>query len=414
MTLLSQPLITPDAQSFSSSVLQGTTSLHAASSALSAWLREKALPFWIRRGYCTSEKRFIEGLCEEDLPQPVNLNRARIQPRQIYTFTSALLRGCPHTSPEMITNSYVWFTTRYRLPDGTFGNLVDAQGVLVDPTFDLYNQAFAILMFAQMAQFQPQKQALFESEAAALLAVIQEKYSNENGGYNSGPAAQGFLESNPHMHLFEAALAWEAVAENKAVWRALADEIGTLALQRMIDPESKALGEFFNPDWSPAFGAGREVIEPGHQFEWAWLLTRWAKRCELPQAKKAARDLFDFGRTHGITDQGLIVMSLNRDTSFLDPTARMWPQLEWLKAATILALDPTISSQYDFVAEVSLALKAVSAFWAEKGNGSWVDRIDLAGQVCDGKAPASTFYHIICAIYELEDALDQLLKLDGV
>ena len=43
-----------------------------------------------------------------------------------------------------------------------------------------------------------------------------------------------------------------------------------------IDAHNGALHEFFDADWNPAPGIEGRIVEPGHQFEWAWLLLRWA------------------------------------------------------------------------------------------------------------------------------------------
>ncbi|WP_298905209.1 AGE family epimerase/isomerase [uncultured Aliiroseovarius sp.] len=387
---------------------QEDRALIAMSNDLSTWLHKKALPLWAERGFCADECRFIEGLCEDDQPRALADNRARVQPRQIFAFTSAWLRGWRGMSPELITGSFDWFMSRYRRSDGTFGNIVNAEGVLTDPQFDLYNQSFVLLMFAQMAQFQPAQKALFEAEAVSLLKAIKAKYANPHGGYLSGPAAGGFMEANPHMHLFEAALAWEGIANDNSVWLDLSDEIGTLAIRRMIDPSQGTLGEYFNLDWTPAAGAKGKIVEPGHQFEWAWLLVRWANRCNNPWAKKAALRQYQFGRIHGTSQHGLVMMSVGQDATVIDPTARLWSQTEWLKAAILFAQEPSISGQHDFMSDINSALQAVFAFLNAKENGSWIDRIDPNGHTLDAKAPASSLYHIISAIYELEDALDVL------
>ena len=53
-----------------------------------------------------------------------------------------------------------------------------------------------------------------------------------------------YNQANYHMHLFESALAWEAVGGPR--WARLADEIAQLAMSRFIDPESGAMREFFD------------------------------------------------------------------------------------------------------------------------------------------------------------------------
>ena len=57
----------------------------------------------------------------------------------------------------------------------------------------------------------------------------------------------------------------------------MADEIVALCLDRFIDRDTAALREFFASDWTPVSGVQGEVVEPGHHYEWAFLLDRWAK-----------------------------------------------------------------------------------------------------------------------------------------
>ena len=58
-----------------------------------------------------------------------------------------------------------------------------------------------------------------------------------------------------------------------------------LCIEKFIDPASGALREFFAADWSPALGVEGQ-IQPGHHYEWAFLLDRWAR---LPVATGRTR-----------------------------------------------------------------------------------------------------------------------------
>ncbi len=49
-------------------------------------------------------------------------------------------------------------------------------------------------------------------------------------------------------------------------------------MSHFIDAETGGLREFFKADWTPYDGEKGRIMEPGHQFEWAWLLARWGER----------------------------------------------------------------------------------------------------------------------------------------
>ena len=155
------------------------------------------------------------------------------------------------------------------------------------------------------------------------------------GGY-TGFADERFFQSDPHMHLFEAALAWEQLSPDPR-WRALADEVAELCLARFMTPDGLLL-EYFDATWAPAAGLQGRLAWPGHQFEWAGLLERWALRRGREDVRAVARRLYRYGADHGIDPKrGVAVFELLDDLSVNDAKARLWSQTEWLKAALILA-----------------------------------------------------------------------------
>ena len=82
---------------------------------------------------------------------------------------------------------------------------------------------------------------------------------------------------NPHMHLLEALLALH-VATGEKNWLRRAGALVDLFKRRFVDPQTGALIEFFAEDWSAAPGDEGRLREPGHQFEWVWLLFEYIAR----------------------------------------------------------------------------------------------------------------------------------------
>jgi len=67
--------------------------------------------------------------------------------------------------------------------------------------------------------------------------------------------------------------AWQwAEIGNDAGWTAWIRRLAELAVSRFIRKDGGALGESYTAAWQPAPGLAGRIIEPGHQFEWAWLL----------------------------------------------------------------------------------------------------------------------------------------------
>ena len=193
-------------------------------------------------------------------------------------------------------------------------------------------------------------------------------------------------------------MAWAEISP-KPVWNAMGAQIVELARNHFIDPASGALREFFDENWAN----GRRV-EPGHQFEWSWLLSRWARAHADIGLAEAARRLYRIGRDHGVDEaRGLAFDAQTTDFAPVNLTARLWPQTEWLKAATLQwagSADP-VSRAY-FETEIHSAAQALRQYLDRPGPGLWLDKIEADGAVVSEPSPASSFYHIACALFELK------------
>src|SRR5262249_8159012 len=168
-------------------------------------------------------------------------------------------------------------------------------------------------------------------QAVALRTTLEQFYAHPLGGFVEDRARRLSQRSNPHMHLLEAALAWIAIDDDPA-WRRMADGIVPLCLEKFIDPTSGALGEFFAADWSPAPGVEGRICEPGHHYEWAFLLDRWA-RLTGRSAPEAAPQLTAFADSCGLdARRGVAVNAVLADGGVHDPIARLWAQAERIRA----------------------------------------------------------------------------------
>lgn len=377
---------------------------------LKAWLERDALQIWWTVGADRSLGGFFERIGQDGKAMVADNRRSRVQPRQAYCFAAAGKAGWTGGPwREAVVHGLSWFDKVYRLENGLYGSLADKDGALIDPSFDLYNQAFAIFAGAALAEAQPQDAQAARSRAEAILAVLKKEYAHPHLGFEEANPPREPLCSNPHMHLFEAALAWEAVTGGAALWKDLADEIGTLALTRFIDGTSGGLREFFDHDWKPLPGPKGRIMEPGHQFEWAWLLARWGSLRGNPETIAKAKRLFSIGEDHGICPRRKVaIMALNDDFTWADGLARLWPQTEWLKAAVRLALVTEGEEREAYLVSANRALDALAPFLTAPVAGLWYDKWPAEGDLIDEPAPASTFYHILCAIYETGEVLENI------
>lgn len=372
------------------------------------WLDNAALPLWANAGVAPDGNGFFERIGQDGKPMLADDRRSRVQPRQSYCFAAAGKAGWQGPWQQVCDQGINWFDKVYRLDNGLYGNLADAEGTLIDPDFDLYNQAFAIFACAQISVSTPEKAGEMRDKALSILNALISDYKHPVAGFEEANPPRQPLCSNPHMHLFEAMQAWETV-DPDGPWGKLCDEIANLAMTRFIDANSGALREFFDHDWKPMPGDAGRVVEPGHQFEWAWLLMRYGASRKSNAAFKKAQKLFEIAEAYGICpDRKVAVMGLYDDFTVRDSLARLWPQTEWLKASLQLALNSDGEERQRYLASTSRALDALQPFLQTPVKGLWYDKWTKEEGILDEPAPASTFYHIVCAIVEAGTVLKQI------
>lgn len=372
---------------------------------LRTWASTEAYPLWREQGVDRGNGGFHESIAQDGQPV-LSPRRARVQPRQIYAFSVAPRLGWDGDAASVVDRGLGFFIGNYTRPDGFFRTLVAHDGKPLDETVVVYDQAFALfgLSYAFAALNRPTE---LREMAETLRDNLTTNLSHPLGGLEEWPHTKGQprvlpLISNPHMHLLEACLAWQAAGADKD-WRVLADQVVKLALSKFIDADIGGLREFFDGDWNPAPGVPGRIMEPGHQFEWAWLLLRWGKQNSRQDAIDAAMKMIEIGEGPGLdATRGVSVQQLLDDMSVHDPVARLWPQTERIKAAAMAARITGDDRYWTMAAEAG---RGLMKYFQTPVRGLWWDKMKPDGSFVDEPAPASSFYHIVCAILELEDAL---------
>jgi mannose/cellobiose epimerase-like protein (N-acyl-D-glucosamine 2-epimerase family) len=367
--------------------------LIAARDRLGAWLAGDAFPIWWTAGADRRLGGYHDLLDLAGIPV-AGPKRARVQARQAFCYARATEFGWRGPWEAAMAQGLDFLEASYRRADGLFRSVVHGAGEPAGDEVDLYDQAFVLLALAAAARGGEREVA---GKAEALLALLP---AHPLGGFRG--LADASLQANPNMHLLEAALAWmEAGGDGR--WSALAEGQARLALDRLIDPASGALSEHFADDWqAPARAADRRV-EPGHQFEWAWLLMRWSVLAGEPKALAAALRLIDAGEGAGVDSaRGVAIDMLDGELRPLDRAARLWPQTERLKAA-LLAGGLTGEARFWTMAERAAA--GLTPYLEVPTAGLWRDQLTPDGVFVDEPARASSFYHLVVAIAELDRAM---------
>ncbi len=364
-----------------------------ACSQLTSWLVDAAYPIWSTRGIDSVRGGFQERLTLSGDPTD-DARRARVQPRQVYAFARAPSFGWKGDATGAVTQGLSFFLTRYRRADGLFRTLVSQDGMPIDDRVLLYDQAFALLAFATACPLLGSSFNL-AGEGERLRQALYTHLKRSGGpGFETGLPHGPPLLSNPHMHLLEAALAWVDVGGGSD-WVALADELGELAISHLIDPATGMLHESFDYSWKPTTNAAGRLIEPGHQFEWAWLLMRWGQR--RADVREAACRLMEVAEAHGIRG-GVAIYEIMSDTTVHDGSARLWAQTERLRSAALAARLYGDTKYWRRTAEASANLLR---YFATDVPGLWYDRLSPTGEFKRETVTAGNLYHIVGAIYEL-------------
>lgn len=360
----------------------------------SDWMRLRALPAWATLGQL-EDGAFVEVL-SLDGRAPRLPRRARVQARQIFVYASAGINGWKGQWRSVVKRGLERLYSDYLRPDGLCRGVLSPDGRPLDETAYLYDQAFVLLALAT-AKRAGIDDATLDARAVLLRDAVLASAPPTGGLIEAGDYP---YQANAHMHLLEACLAWEALSEDKG-WRELSDRIVDLATGHFIDAKGGFLREFFGPDWEAASGADGRLVEPGHQFEWAWLLAKVAKARQRADLFEASRGLYTYGR-RGVAERPAIVIdAMNDDGTVRSARARLWPQTEWLKASLLLAESATDGERLRFLDDAATALRALWLYLTP--DGFWRDKHLPQGGFLDEPAPASSFYHIAAAFDQLAD-----------
>ncbi|WP_421790325.1 AGE family epimerase/isomerase [Hyphobacterium sp.] len=363
------------------------------------WMRDAALPVWADAGWDAERGGFFERLNLDGSPDADAVRRVRSQARQVYVYAHAHELGW-YEGRKLALQGFDYLVDKAWSPDGAPGWVMklNRDGSVADPTRDLYEQAFALLALSHVYRLTGDAQV--KTLANETLAFIDDVMGATSGGWREAEPDRLPRRQNPHMHMFEASLALhEAFGGQSHLARA--GNILRLMRDHWLFP-SGGLREVFNADWSPLDGPEGRKTEPGHQFEWVWLLDRYAELSGNEPGPESA-GLYAFAKAYGRSPTtGLIVATVSDDGVVLDGSARTWQQTEHLKAA--LVQGQTGRSGGWGSAQDALH-QLFTKFLKPAPTGCWIDAYGAAGNPAVTHITASTLYHLLVAAVEADRVL---------
>jgi mannose/cellobiose epimerase-like protein (N-acyl-D-glucosamine 2-epimerase family) len=365
------------------------------------WLIYDSLPLWAAHGVDRKNGGFYEKLSKNLLPSN-DPRRARLVARQIYFFAVGAALGWQGPYDQLLLDGFSYLLNHFVSTDGRVKATCSADGQPIDSRQHLYDVAFVLLALAKLSCLSDRFLGA-EDIARSIAYRLSKNCTNSIGGYLD-IVTPDMQCSNPHMHLFEAFITWAELRKTDFnFWLQRANHCAELALTRMILPESGLLPEYFDLSWSPVPVSGSLVIEPGHQFEWSWLLTRWSSLVHSSEGFLVAKRLCFSAEKYGVDHKRNAVFErIDQNLIPLDNTARLWQQTERLKAWHCQSL---LSGSVTKELKLSKAFAGIHQFIAGPRPGLWFDTMDSTGNFLDEYVKASSGYHLACAIEAISSPL---------
>lgn len=361
---------------------------------LVSWMREDALPLWASRGIDRKFGGFVEELNQDGSPSPAAFKRVRVQGRQLFSFSSAAILGWHQEAASIADMGFDYLKKHCRAKDGLWARRLSREGAVLDPALDLYDTAFIVLGLITYYRLTRKPEAL--DLVRNTVGLVGKNLAAPKGRGYLQSAGDGFLRQNPHMHWFEAMLICHEAAP-EPLFLEEATKVYRLAEAFIIDGKSGALRELFDQDWKPLQEDGKIRVEPGHHYEWAWLLSRAGRHMAVNPA--LIQGILGFADKFGVNyGTGLVYDQVTAEGEVTQPTHLLWVQTEALKA-WLVRTDVGEAERESRVKLIEANL--LRHYFIRQPMGSWCDRLDANGRVHDGPVPASSLYHIMMCVTEL-------------
>ena len=363
-----------------------TAATPPTAAALRAHYKRVVLPIWRGPGFNAALRLAYEAVAEDGrTPLPPQRYRAMACARQLFVFSQA---GDIDHANTLFTSLRTYF---HDAENGGWFYSVDANGAPHERHKDLYTHAFVIFACAEYAK---RANAAASKEALAVLeetSVVIEQRMGVVGSLDalfSSAMTQDFSAvlgpplQNPLMHLTEAWLAAREATADPVFDRRL-ERLAAAFAKAFVHEETGCIAEL-------TIGSANNWLEPGHQFEWLFLVE--ASRHPAFDAAGLNRALvrgFDFVQRHGVDPvTGGVAASLNEQGGVIDSTQRIWAQTEYLRA---LATHEDKSVRAQLPAQIA---RFAARFLRPQG---WIESQSAEGVVMRPELPSTTPYHLATA-----------------
>ena len=357
------------------------------------WLIDDAWPLWLERGVDWEQRAFVEHLDPDNLACDADFRRLRVAARQIVTFSKAYSCGVPK-SGDAVELGLAFLEDVAKLESGGYARLFDLQNKPLDTTLDLYDHTFVLLAFASAAQVGNKDDLRLKS--LNLVRYIRANFRHKACGFIESIPPALPRRQNPHMHFLEALLAnYETFGDS--IFIETAQEIVELFFHKFLCTETATIAEYFTDDLSIEKRNNSFTIEPGHMFEWIWLLQKFGKLCSADACENhdflsLYKKVFSFADRHAVNpDNGLIFDGLSCHGEILSRGSRIWPQTERIRAELLCREGNETRREQ--------ALTSFAIYLENTSKGLWHEQIDELGQSSYPVSRATSLYHLTTGFF---------------
>jgi mannose/cellobiose epimerase-like protein (N-acyl-D-glucosamine 2-epimerase family) len=364
----------------------------ASTTATALSLREHfahvVLPVWRGPGFNEALNLPYEAVAADGRrPLPAVRYRAMACARQLFVFAQA---GAADHAQRLFEALVHYFQDRAR---GGWFYSVDAQGAPLDTTKDLYTHAFVVFACAEYGARSGNRDAFDIVHRTS--SIIAERFAVRNGQHRAEPTrglynaalnadfstVSGTPLQNPLMHLTEAWLVARQATGDAAFDTAL-EQLCSAVARAFVHAPTGCIAEL-------PLGSADNWLEPGHQFEWFWLIRQAGTLLNQSGLNESLARAFLFAQQHGVDAvTGGVAAALDEHGAIKDATQRIWAQSEYLRA---LAVHPDANVRAALPRQIE---RFSERFLRPQG---WFECKTAAGDVARDDMPSTTPYHLATA-----------------
>jgi mannose/cellobiose epimerase-like protein (N-acyl-D-glucosamine 2-epimerase family) len=355
-------------------------------------------------GWDAARSRSVERLQADLTPAPLGYRRGMVAGRQLFFFSQAYRLTREPIYEDRARRlfadlvSHFWDETN----GGWYFSLSD-DNTPHDATKDLYNHAFIIFGLAHYLGIFGDKDALHWLNKTTELVL--QRFSLPGGWFAPSTTRDweilgGNLEQNPHMHLLEAYLSAYDATKDESFLKFSA-QIMSIYTEILRTPDGSKVLEHLDANGRPS-GERGNLIEPGHLYEWYWLVNEYAEIASRPAYRATCTPIMDWADRWGVDPgPGGIYDMVDTGGNVVSNRKRIWPVTECIKARVTLARTSGGEGSHKALAHW---IKFIGEKYCVAG-GAWHEYLNHRLKPDCDYMPMSTPYHVGMAALEVERLL---------